>query len=106
MENLSEFGPLGRPGNSGQIVEAIEIVSGIETLDNWGNVETLGPKEIINILEDPSTWTDDHQFMDKSGNVYTIDDLINKAIVVGRKRFTVIEESVKNTFFKKFQRTL
>ena len=71
--------------------ERIELTSGLETVDNFGKVDTFGPKEILKILQDPGTWTDDQQFMDKAGNVYHIDDLLNKEVKVGGKVFTIVE---------------
>ena len=71
--------------------ERIELTSGLETVDNFGKVDTFGPKEILKILQDPETWTDDQQFMDKAGNVYHIDDLLNKEVKVGGKVFTIVE---------------
>ena len=47
--------------------------------------------KILKILQDPETWTDDQQFMDKAGNVYHIDDLLNKEGKVLINRASTIE---------------
>ena len=62
-------------------------------IDNWGTEERItNEQEIINILKDPESWTDDIVFLDYSGKAYFIDDLINRKVQVGEEEFFVIED--------------
>jgi hypothetical protein len=87
MKNLQTFDEF--------LNEAIEIISMTDAgTSNRGKGDTtLKHNEIIDVLSDPETWTDDISFKDKSGNVYFIDDLIDKEVKVGSKKLTIIEES-------------
>lgn len=74
--------------------EAIEIVSMTDYgVSNSNKSETTRKlTDIESILTDPDSWTDDLSFKDKLGNVYSIDDLIDKEVKIGNKKITVVEE--------------
>ncbi len=76
--------------------ETIDIVSMLDTgTSNFGKGETTKKlKDIEAILTDPNEWTDDISFRDKFGNVYFIDDLIDKTVKIGNKTITVIEDGM------------
>jgi len=78
--------------------EAIDIVSMLDAgTSNFGKGETTRKlKDIEAVLTDPDTWTDDISFKDKLGNVYFIDDLIDKEVKIGNKKITVVEEGILN----------
>jgi hypothetical protein len=62
-------------------------------IDNWGGEERItNEKEIIQILKDPESWTDDLVFHDYTGKTYFIDDLIDRKVQVGEEEFFVIED--------------
>lgn len=69
---------------------AINIVKCVETVDNWGNVETYKGADLYKLLAtSEDEWTDDQVFVDDSGKNYSIDDLLGKRVVVGTIEFTV-----------------
>lgn len=74
--------------------ETIDIVSMLDAgTSNFGKGKTTrNLKDIEAVITDPDTWTDDISFRDKLGNVYFIDDLINKEVKIGNKKITVVEE--------------
>jgi hypothetical protein len=62
-------------------------------IDNWGGEERItNEEEIINILKDRKSWTDDLVFLDYSGKAYFIDDLIDRKVQVGEEQFFVVED--------------
>jgi hypothetical protein len=62
-------------------------------IDNWGTEERItNEEEIINILKDRKSWTDDLVFLDYSGKAYFIDDLIDRKVQVGEEQFFVVED--------------
>jgi hypothetical protein len=74
-------------------MEIIKIVSLTDVIDNWGRTETVtDPLEIQQVLLSPEEWTDDLTFTDDRGQVYWIDDLIDREVELpGVDRFRVIE---------------
>jgi hypothetical protein len=74
-------------------MEIIKIVSLTDVIDNWGRTETVtDPLEIQQVLLSPEEWTDDLTFTDDQGQVYWIDDLIDREVELhGVDRFRVIE---------------
>ena len=74
--------------------KTIDIREAIDRgIDNSGGEERIVREEdIIQILKDPESWTDDISFLDYSGNHYSVDDLINKRVRVGSEEFVVIED--------------
>ena len=73
----------------------IRIVYYSEVIDNWGRTESSTDGETIHrVLTTPDEWSDDMTFEDDKGNVYFIDDLIGKEILLPDifKTFTVPEE--------------
>ena len=74
-------------------MEIIKIVSLTDVIDNWGRTETVtDPLEIQQVLLSPGEWTDDLTFTDDQGQVYWIDDLIDREVELhGVDRFRVIE---------------
>ena len=68
----------------------IRIISCEVVEDNWGRTSTLeSAKDILEQLIYPIDWTDDVTFLDDQGNAYTIDDLHDRVVEVGDKRFRV-----------------
>jgi hypothetical protein len=68
----------------------IEIVYYSEILDSWGKTNSSNkPEIIIKVLNSPEEFTDDMSFQDKIGNIYSVDDLIGKEVLVGVTRFIV-----------------
>jgi uncharacterized protein involved in tolerance to divalent cations len=62
-------------------------------IDNWGGEERItNENEIIQILKDPESWTDDLVFLDYSNKPYSIDELIGIKVQVGEETFFVIED--------------
>jgi hypothetical protein len=62
-------------------------------IDNWGGEERItNERDIILILKDHESWTDDLTFIDYSGKNYSIDDLINRSVKVGSEEFVVVED--------------
>jgi len=62
-------------------------------IDNLGTEERItNEEEIINILKDRQSWTDDLVFLDYSGKAYFIDELIDRKVQVGEEQFFVIED--------------
>ena len=62
-------------------------------IDNWGTEERITNEgDIINILKDPESWTDDLVFLDYSNKPYNIDELIGIKVQVGEETFFVIED--------------
>lgn len=73
----------------------IRIVYYSEVIDNWGRTESSTDGETIHwVLTTRDEWSDDMTFEDDKGNVYFIDDLIGKEILLPDifKKFTVPEE--------------
>ena len=77
------------------LYEAIEIVAVSDYgVSNSNKREYIRKhEEIVNILSNPEEWTDDLVFQAKDGNVYHIDELIDKAVKVGGKTITVVEDA-------------
>jgi len=75
-------------------METINIKEAIDRgIDNWGTEERItNEEEIINILKDLKSWTDDLVFLDYSGKEYFIDDLIDRKVQVGEEQFFVVED--------------
>jgi len=75
-------------------METINIKEAIDRgIDNLGTEERITNEgEIINILKDRQSWTDDLVFLDYSGKAYFIDDLIDRKVQVGEEQFFVIED--------------
>lgn len=73
--------------------EAIEIVSMTDAgFSNRNRTKYVNKfSDIESILTDPETWTDDIRFKDKLGNVYFIDDLIDKTVKIGSKTIKIKE---------------
>lgn len=73
--------------------EAIEIVSMTDAgVSNRNRTEYVNKFSYIeSVLTDPETWTDDISFKDKLGNVYFIDDLIDKTVKIGSKTIKIKE---------------
>ena len=71
----------------------IKIVYYSETIDNWGTTESsTKPKTIHSILNDPDNFSDDMVFEGPNDEVYFIDDLIGKEVIVeGFESFIVKE---------------
>ena len=71
----------------------IKIVRYSETVDNWGRTESSSKPQIIHsILKDSDNFSDDMVFEGPNSEVYFIDDLIGKEVVVeGFKPFIVTE---------------
>lgn len=73
--------------------ETIEIVSmtdaGVSNLNRSEYIKKLS--DIESVLKDPESWTDDISFKDKLGNVYFIDDLLDKTVKVGSKTIKIKE---------------
>ena len=68
----------------------------VDTVDNWGTQEfTTKEDEIIKILKDSDSWTDDLEFHDYSKNIYSIDDLIGKRVSVGSVELLVTEDGAE-----------
>ena len=68
----------------------IRIISCEVVEDNWGRTSTLeSAKDILEQLIYPIDWTDDVTFLDDQGNAYTIDDLHDRVVEVGDKRYRV-----------------
>jgi len=80
-------------GINESLYEAIEIVAVSDYgVSNWNKREyTRKHKKIVDILSNPEEWTDDLVFKAKDGNVYHIDELIDKDVKVGKKTITVVE---------------
>jgi hypothetical protein len=70
--------------------DVIKLTKCVETIDNWGNVETYKNEELYRLLTTPSDWTDDQVFIGEFGT-YEIDDLIGKVVWVGDYVFKVVE---------------
>lgn len=65
-------------------MEEIIIIKMTEVIDNWGREEvTENAEEIMKVLKDPETWTDDITFTDQTGIIYFIDELIGETVMVG-----------------------
>jgi hypothetical protein len=63
-----------------------------DVIDNWGKTETTtDADEIAKVLNDSETWTDDISFKDRMGSIYSIDDLLQKTVIVGSHTILVIE---------------
>ncbi len=75
------------------INEGIELVSMSDAgVSNFNKKDTTKKhSDIEAVLLDPETWTDDLSFKDKQGNVYFIDDLLNKDVKIGGKIIKVEE---------------
>lgn len=75
------------------INEGIELVSMSDAgVSNFNKKDTTKKHaDIEAVLLDPETWTDDLSFKDKQGNVYFIDDLLNKDVKIGGKIIKVEE---------------
>ena len=74
-------------------MEPIHLREVFEVVDNWGRSERYtDEKEIVLILKDPGSWSDDQTFVDDRGRGYSIDDLIDKKVRVGEEVFVVIED--------------
>lgn len=74
-----------------EIIDIKEVID--RGIDNSGGEERiLREEDIIQILKDPESWTDDLTFVDYSNRTYSIDDLINKKVQVGGETFVVIED--------------
>jgi hypothetical protein len=70
----------------------IKIVEIQETVDNWGRIEIYTrPEEILKILKDPESWSDDQWYISAERISYCIDDLIGLEVSVGEETFKVIE---------------
>ena len=68
----------------------IRIISCEVVEDNWGRTSTLeSAKDILEQLIYPIDWTDDVTFLDDRGNAYMIDDLHDRVVEVGDKRYRV-----------------
>ena len=72
---------------------AIKIIYYEETLDNWGRKESSKePSVIHSVLTTPENFTDDIHFEGENGQLYFIDDLIGKEVIVdGYDKFIVTE---------------
>ena len=63
-----------------------------DVIDNSGKTETTqNPDESAKVLNDSETWTDDITFKDQKGNIYSIDDLLQKTVIVGSHTIFVVE---------------
>lgn len=73
--------------------ESIEIVSMTDAgVSNRNRTEYIKKfSDIEAVLTDPETWTDDISFKDKLGNIYFIDDLIDKTVKIGTKTIKIEE---------------
>ena len=73
---------------------AIKIVYYEETLDNWGKKDsTENPEKIHQALTRGEEWNDDMVFQDDTGQIYFIDDLLGKEIMVeGFDAFILTED--------------
>jgi len=61
----------------------IKIVYYSETIDNWGGTKSsTKPKKIHSVLNDSDNFSDDMVFKGSNGEIYFIDDLINKEVIV------------------------
>lgn len=70
----------------------ISLVYYTEVIDNWGRTNSSNKPQVIrNVLQTPDEWSDDMQFEDVGGQMYSIDDLLNKEVCVGGIKFTVKE---------------
>jgi hypothetical protein len=70
----------------------INIVYYTEVIDNWGRTNSSDKPHIIrDVLKTSDEWTDDMQFEDIGGQMYSIDDLLNKKVCVGGVWFIVKE---------------
>lgn len=71
----------------------IKIILFSEIVDNWGTTESSSnPKTIYSILNDPDYFSDDMVFEGPNDEVYFIDDLIGKEVVVeGFEPFIITE---------------
>jgi hypothetical protein len=71
----------------------IKIVYWSETVDNWGRTESSSKPQIIySILKDSDNFSDDMVFEGPNSEVYFIDDLIGKEVIVeGFEPFIVTE---------------
>ena len=69
----------------------IKIVYFSEVIDNWGRTEsTFKPETIHKILNMPEEFNDDMTFEGENDQVYFIDDLIGKEVLIeGYPVFTV-----------------
>jgi hypothetical protein len=71
----------------------IKIVYFSETIDNWGRTEsTSSPQQIYKILNNPDDFTDDMKFEGPNGEVYFIDDLIGKEVIVNGYEPFIVQE--------------
>ena len=71
----------------------IKIVYYTETIDNWGRTESsVNPKRVHAALKNADGFSDDIYFEDENCQVYFIDDLIGKEVIVeGFESFIVTE---------------
>ena len=61
----------------------IKIVYYSETIDNYGRKESSSKgHNIYSVLNNPEDWSDDMVFEGENGEVYFIDDLIGKEVLV------------------------
>jgi hypothetical protein len=62
---------------------AIKITYYSEVIDNFGRQESSTKGQIIfSVLNDVENFNDDMQFEDSEGNIYYIDDLIGKEVLL------------------------
>lgn len=62
---------------------AIKIVFYSEVIDNWGRTTSSNKSEIIfSVLNDTENFNDDMTFEDDNGRCYSIDELINKEVLL------------------------
>lgn len=63
-----------------------------DVVDNWGRTEIYHDEsEIIKILKDEESWTDDLTFVDYSNKRHSLDDLMDKIVRVGGYELLVLE---------------
>lgn len=62
---------------------AIKIIYYSEPTDNWGGSKSSSdPTNIHEVLTDPEVWNDDMHFESPEGQIFFIDDLIGKTVVL------------------------
>lgn len=88
-------------------MEPIHIKEIIEVVDNWGRTDRYeSPEEIMQVLKDPQSWTDDQTFIDEKGVGHSIDDLVNKRVRVGEEVFHVIEDETTKEIMKEIHKLI
>lgn len=72
---------------------SIRIIYYEETTDNWGRKEaSTNPSVIHSVLTTPENFNGDMSFESSNGNIYDIDELIGKEVIVdGFDKFIVTE---------------